>query len=361
MATATMWHDVLGHDGVIDRFRQSLKHGRLASSYLFLGPSGVGKRTFALRLAQALLCQATDPEELDFCGNCESCRLMAAQNHPDLDFVALPEGKRRLPVELFLGDRDHRNQEGLCHNISMRPMMGRRRLALIDDADHLTVESSNCLLKTLEEPPPGAVLILLATSRSRLLPTILSRSQVVRFQPLSTQVLERLLVEQQIAADAQQAGSLSPHCQGSLAVARELSDPDWWELQQWLLPKLAPACFDSISLTVRVNEFVNQAGKVADARRQRLRAVFQMVAAHFREVLRLACQGDYHDQSLDSAAAQQATELGPFAQQSAIMILDRCIEAEIQLDRNANQATLLECWLDDLAGTLATTEPGAIV
>ena len=351
-----MWHGILGHDCAVERFRQSLQHGRLASSYLFLGPSGVGKRAFALKLAQALLCQTRDPAELDPCGECESCRLAVAQNHPDLDIVQLPEGKRRLPVELFLGDRDHRNQEGLCHNISLRPMLGRRRVAVIDDADHFTTESSNCLLKTLEEPPMGAVLILLATSRSRLLPTILSRTQAVRFEPLSTEVLGQLLVEQQITADEPEAGKLAPHCRGSLAVARELADPDWWELQQWLLPQLAPSSFDSMRLAARINEFVSQAGKAADARRQQLRAVFQMVAAHFREVLRHACQEQPDSLSSNTTAAQQTLELGHSARQCAILILDRCLEAELQLDRNANQATLLECWLDDLAGILTTSE-----
>ncbi len=356
-----MWHGILGHDAVVERFRQSLRHGRLASSYLFLGPSGVGKRAFALKLAQALLCQSREPEELDPCGECESCLLAVAENHPDLDLIQLPEGKRRLPLELFLGDREHRNQEGLCHNISLRPMLGRRRVAVIDDADHFTIESSNCLLKTLEEPPPGAVLILLATSRSRLLPTILSRTQAVRFEPLSTEVLQQLLVEQQITADPEQAAKLAPHCQGSLTVARELADPDWWELQQWLLPQLAPSRFDSMRLAARINEFVSQAGKAADARRQQLRATFQMVAAHFRELLRLACHEQSEGLPSDSTAARQAEELGHSARQCAIMILDRCLEAEIQLDRNANQATLLECWLDDLAGILAASETAAPV
>ena len=356
-----MWHGILGHDAVVEQFRHSLEQGRLASSYLFLGPSGVGKRAFALKLAQALLCQSKDPALLDPCGQCEACLLATAANHPDLDLVQLPEDKRWLPVELFLGDRDHRNQVGLCHNISLRPMLGRRRVAVIDDADYLTIESSNCLLKTLEEPPQGAMLILLATSRGRLLPTILSRTQVVRFRPLETAVLEQLLVEQQIAAGPQQASLLAAQCQGSLDRARELADPAWWDLQQWLPPQLAPARWDSTRLAERINEFVNSAEQAADARRQRLRAVFQMVAAHFRELLHLACQAGLAKCSPETETVKQARELGPFAQQSAITALDRCLEAEVELDRNANQATLLECWLDDLAGIVRAPATGVLV
>lgn len=355
-----MWQGILGHDEVVEQIRQSLVHGRLASSYLFLGPNGVGKRAFALKLAQALLCQANDPADLNPCGECEACLLAVAGNHPDLDIVQLPKDKRALPVELFIGDRDHRNQEGLCHNISLRPMLGSRRVAIVNDADYLTTESSNSLLKTLEEPPPGAVLILLATSRGRLLPTILSRTQVVRFSPLEEAVLGALLLDQQIVADAKQAHLLAAHSGGSLERARELADPAWWDLQQWLPGQLSASRWDSFRLAERISEFVAQGGQEADARRQRLRSVFQMVAAHFREILHHACQGEMAQAPPQSEAFHHANELSPFAQQCAISALERCLEAEIELDRNANQATLLECWLDDLSRTLQVPATSAV-
>ncbi len=347
-----MWQGILGHDDVVERFRQSLAEGRLASCYLFLGPEGVGKRTFALKLAQALLCQNAESDSLTTCGNCESCMQAVAENHPDMDVVRLPEGKRRMPVELFLGDRDHRHREGLCHNIALRPQLGRRRVAIIEDADHLTVESSNCLLKTLEEPPAGAVLILIATSRSRLLPTILSRTQVIRFQALSTDVLEKLLVEQQIVSDSQQARAIAQNANGSLHRGRELADPELRDLREPLLSQMASAGFDSVSCAALLTDFVNQAGKSPEARRQRLRSVFHLIGNHFRELLRLSCSPEESSVSAPESASRHLQLLGPAAQSSALAALDRCLEAEIQLDRNANQATLLECWLDDLAGLL---------
>ena len=160
--------------------------GGLASTYLFVGPEGIGKRRFALALAKALLCPNTAADPLEPCGHCESCRLFDAGNHPDLDVVSLPKDKSTLPLDLFIGDKDHRNQDGLCHRISLRPFLGGRKIAIIDDADHFSAESANCLLKTLEEPPPRSLLILIGTSPSRQLPTIRSRSQVVRFRPLSS-------------------------------------------------------------------------------------------------------------------------------------------------------------------------------
>jgi len=349
-----MWHGIHGHDDVVHRLRQSLAHGRLASSYLFLGPAGVGKHTFARKLAQALLCQNASDQNatkglLDPCGRCESCLLVESDNHPDLDLIGLPAGKLRLPVELFLGDRDHRHQQGLCHNISLRPKLGKRRLAIIDDADHLTIESANCLLKTLEEPPRGTVLILIGTSRSRQLPTILSRVQVVPFKPLPIEVVSKLLREQEITADPTHASVLAECSAGSLRTAIELADPELWALQQQLLPQLLPTAFDSVRLASELIALVNQAGKEANARRQRLRAIFRMVGDLFRSVLRTSCRVSDDHSDMHAGVVEAWLRLGPVAESSALAVLDRCLEAESQLDRNANQATLLECWLDDLA------------
>ena len=124
---------------------------------------------------------------LDPCETCPSCTMVLAGTHPDLDVVGKPADKAFLPLELFIGDREHRRQEGLCHNISLKPFMGGRKIAVIDDADFLNAEGANCLLKTLEEPPPQSVLILIGTSPAKQLPTIRSRCQLVRFRPLAAE------------------------------------------------------------------------------------------------------------------------------------------------------------------------------
>ena len=344
-----MWQDILGHDAVLERFRQSLAHNRLASSYLFLGPAGIGKRTFALQLAKSLLCQDLNTDSLSACDVCESCRLFTANNHPDLDFVGLPAGKTKLPVDLFIGDRAHRNQEGLCHSISLRPLLGQRRVAIIDDADFLTTESSNCLLKTLEEPPPGALLILIGTSRSRQLPTILSRTQVIRFQPLATNHLQELLIRLELAEDAIEAEKLTRISEGSLQRATELANSQFWEMQQQVLPLLSQDPFDSHRLVSVLTEFVNLAGKEASSKRQQLRLILQLAGSHFRQCMLANC-GSQNPYS-------HSHELHP---EIALAALDRCLEAEIELDRNANQATLLECWVDDLADILLNSASGAL-
>jgi len=334
-----MWQGVYGHDDIAEQFRQTLTVGRLASTYLFIGPEGVGKRTFALKLAQALLCMENDPARLEPCGQCESCRLVAVGNHPDLDVIGLLPGKRELLIRQFIGEDETRNREGLCHNLALRPMLGQRRVAIIDDADWLRIESANCLLKTLEEPPPGAVIILIGTSRSRQLPTLLSRAQIVRFMPLPPDAMRELILTEGFAADEEAATKLAERSGGSLARARDLADAALWEMRDRFFAQWNVGDLDVSRLVRELDEFINAAGKEADARRQRFRQFLGLVADAFRQSLRATAAAD----SIDEAT---------------LAALDRCLEAEEQIDRNANQSTLLESWIDELDALLGRrTEP----
>ena len=329
-----MWQGLEGHDEVVDRFRKTLRRGRLASTYLFVGTAGVGKRTFALRLAQSLLCNQVPDEELTYCGECESCNLAAAGTHPDLLVAQLPEGKSTLPIELFIGDREHRHQAGLCHHFSLRPFLGNRRIAVIDDVDHLSQESANCLLKTLEEPPPDSLLILIGTSPSRQLPTIRSRAQLVRFNPLSRETFLRLVTANGIAEDLDAAGRLAESSNGSLERARQLAAPELWEFRAILSRSLDQSEVDSVKTAQLVSDFVDEAGKQASVRRARLKMVLQFAADFYREKMR----NDHRVETLDQ--------------------LDHCLKAAEYVDRNANQATLIQWWTTQLGPRkLASAHP----
>lgn len=332
---------------MVQRFRRTLDRGRLASTYLFVGPAGIGKRRFALKLAQALLCTESSEASLEPCGRCVSCRLLAAGNHPDLDVVGMPAGKTRLPISLFLGDSEHRYQEGLCHRISLKPVVGRRRVAVIDDADHFNQESANCLLKTLEEPPPHLLLILIGTSPSRQLPTILSRSQVVRFRPLDTETVARILVHSGAAADAGQAAGLAEHSEGSVERARELADPELWEFREHLLRELASGRADCVRLARAIQTFVDEAGAPATARRDRLRTLVSFAVDLYRAALRAQLGGPTTSDQTIGAVLSAANGLGEVGQ--CTEALDTCLEAIEQVDRNANLGLVIQNWCECLA------------
>lgn len=329
-----MWHGILGHDAVVEQFRRTLAAGRLASTYLFVGPAGIGKKRFALELAKCVLCRATNDSALEACGECESCRLFAAGNHPDLEVVGLPPDKSELPISLFVGDDQHRNQEGLCHRIALKPFLGGRRVAIIDDADHFNAASANCLLKTLEEPPPHSLLVLIGTSPARQLPTIRSRSQVVRFQPLAAEDVARILLDSGVAADSQHAARLAAVSEGSIEKATELADPALGEFRGLLQKALSAAPLDSNRLGRMIQAFVDEAGKEPSRKRDRLRTVVGFAVEHYRTEL------------WESAPGGESSWIN----ENLVQSLDACLTALEQIDRNANLGLVVQNWCEEMAG-----------
>ncbi|HWA97176.1 MAG TPA: DNA polymerase III subunit [Pirellulales bacterium] len=344
-----MWQGIEGHDAIVDMFRRTLERGRLASTYLFVGPSGVGKRTFAHRLAQALLCRASPAQRLEPCGRCESCLMAQAGTHPDILEVAKPADRAEIPVRLLIGAGERRMQEGLCHDLWQKPLPGSRRIAVIDDADDLNEEGANCLLKTLEEPPPGAVIFLIGTSAQRQLPTIRSRAQLVRFQPLEPATVARLLVERGMVADEAEAARIAQYSDGSLERAGELLDADYWTFRRTWLAELADPRASVLEASKQLLAFVEEAGKEAAARRKRLRQAIDLTTDFFMELARVLAGAPNLGDDEIRRASQRRSETWLTGDEGALEAAARCLEAREQVERYVNQATLVECWLDDLA------------
>ncbi len=342
------WQGIEGHDDVVTSFQRALARGRLASTFLFLGPEGIGKRSFAIKLAQALLCPQSPLADLRPCGSCPSCAQVQAGTHPDLHLVTRPPEKNVIPVDVFIGQREKRGQEGLCHDISLKPLMGGRRVAILDDADYLAVEGANALLKTLEEPPPNSVLILIGTSGEKQLPTIRSRCQNVFFQPLNEAVLARLLVQQGIVDDQAGAQRLAPHAGGSLTAARELANKELWEFRARLLSSLARQPMESVALSAETAAFVDAAGKEAPPRRARARQVIAFAEDFYCQLHRsLSGISPIGDDQL-RRSVDTARQYWRGGAEAAADCSERCLDALEHIDRNANLINVLTCWLDNL-------------
>jgi DNA polymerase III subunit delta' len=344
-----MWHGIVGHDKIVEQFRRALKRGRLASSFLFAGPSGIGKRSFAQKLAQALLCEARSEEALDPCEQCPACQQVHAGTHPDFNMVAKPADKSFIPLDLLIGDKEHRRREGLCHHIALKPLMGGRRIAVVDDADYLNAEGANALLKTLEEPPPRSVLILIGTSPAKQLPTIRSRCQMVRFQPLDAGAIAQLLIGQGIVKDPSEAERLAQHSEGSMERAAELADAELWTFRNALYQRLAAETLDSVSLSRVTQKFVESAGKEAAPRRERLHLVVGFAADFYRQLMRAQNGCNQSEDNEANRFITEALERQSVDPEKTAARLDRCLQADQQIDRNANQSTLIEAWLDSLS------------
>src|SRR5262249_51235353 len=150
------WQRVLGHDAHVEEFTRAVRRGRLAHAYLFVGPEGVGKRLFATELAKALLCEAPPADQsLQACDRCPACVQVDAGTHPDFAYTRRPAEAHDFPVEIM---------REVCRSFALKSARGRGRVIILDDVDDLNDASANCFLKTLEEPPPRSVLILIGNS-----------------------------------------------------------------------------------------------------------------------------------------------------------------------------------------------------
>lgn len=339
------WQGIEGHDSIVERFIQADARGRVAGSFLFIGPHGVGKGSFALALAKALLCEAPRPG-LEPCGGCRSCLQSAAGTHPDIDIVCKPEDRATIPIELLIGDAEHRMREGLCWRLLLKPALGGRKVAILLDADHLSEEAANCLLKTLEEPPDNAVVILVGTSLERQLPTIRSRCQIVRFRPLSTDAVMRILAGEVGPTELNEASlrMAAASSAGSLVRARLLLDQEVASFRDRLIGLLVTRPLRGVDLARDTISFVEAAGKDAPPRRARLRIVFESAVEFYRAALQRAVP-------LDGAGVTtaEAAIAGPAARwqgdaDEASAAISRTLDALDALERNANLAILVDAW-----------------
>ena len=346
------WNSVHGHGDQVERIRHALERGRMATALLFVGKQGIGKRRFATELAKSVLCDHNDERQFSACGSCESCQQIDASTHPDLLVVEKPADKAFIPVESFIGDREHRMREGLCHDIQLKPFSGGRKIAVIDDADFLNEEGANCLLKTLEEPPPQSIIILIGTSAQRQLPTIRSRVQTIRFDPLPANDVKQILVEQDLLSDSADAERLSLASGGSVRTAIDLSEPDVWEFRQSWFEHLASRDPGGDDFAKVFGRFVDAAGSESAAKRARLRMAADWAVDFFHAVM---VKEPDADPVLQQAMSQWDAHTSPGSADAAADCAERCIDVRQQIAANANQTTLIETWLAEL-GRLSRRE-----
>lgn len=205
---------LLGHGTTLGLLSRAAGAGTLPPSLIFAGPDGVGKRAAAVALAQALNCPTpvapTDRLALDACGECPVCRRIGRGLHPDVTVIE-PGDTGSIKIEVVREE---------IRKTAFKPFEGRRRVIIFNDAENLVDDAQNALLKTLEEPPPGSVLILVTAQPNRLLATVRSRCPVVRFAPLAPADVALWLMRAH-AVPENEARAVAAVTRGSLAAARE--------------------------------------------------------------------------------------------------------------------------------------------
>lgn len=193
---------IYGQPRVREFFRASLASGRVSHAYLFAGPAGSNKTAAAYAFAQALIC------EHNGCRTCDDCRRIERRKHPDVHFYS-PEGAQGYLIEQI---------REIVSSVSLAPIRAHSKIYILDRVDLLGVSAANAFLKTLEEPAPGITFILLGRTREAVLPTIVSRCQVVPFRHIPSSEAAGIL-SQKTGVSAQQARIAIEACNGSISRA----------------------------------------------------------------------------------------------------------------------------------------------
>jgi len=222
-----------------------LQKRSIPHALLFTGIEGVGKKDAALVFAMACNCMGEKPGRSDQfidnfsskkdlpaavnpCGCCRSCRKIESGNHPDI--IRIKPSGTIIKIDQI---------RGFCDTLAMKPYEARVRVVIISDAHSMNPSASNALLKMLEEPPDSSILILTALQTSDLLPTIVSRCQHIRFNPVSVKSIETRLVENQgLAPD--KAAIIAAMANGSISRAFAMSRSNWINRRNWLINAVGP-------------------------------------------------------------------------------------------------------------------------
>lgn len=200
--------------GAVSILKKSIAGGRVASSYLFIGMPGVGRKTTALAFAAALNCRELKD---DACGSCSSCRALQNESHPDIRVWRKHKNKKEFTIDLV---------RELMASLMLKPYLGGWKVVIIDGADSMNWQAANAFLLTLEEPPPSSVIILVAENQHMLPETVVSRCQKIYFKPLCESAITEMLLSKGEAAE-DEARLAAVMAEGSFAAASDFISEPW--------------------------------------------------------------------------------------------------------------------------------------
>lgn len=320
--------DILGHERIVDVLMRSLRTGKTAHSYIFEGVSGCGRRKTAMTLIQALFCTVL-PD--DACGGCPSCRKVAGGNHADIHFIEPLPDKRDISIDQL---------RAMQRELSLRPYEATRKACIIEPAERMNVYSANSLLKTLEEPPGDALIILLTENAGMLLPTVRSRCQLIRFSHLSPEHIQTLLERSGIDAGA--ASLAAPVSGGSMRQAIGLDNEALVARREAVLKALETVDIDRIATVFDASEEL-YVPKDRDATVETL----DMMLSFFRDAVNLAAGSSEILNRNIRPAIESISKRRSFSRN--LELLNMIFETRRAVQRNANEKLALDTLLMNIA------------
>jgi DNA polymerase III subunit delta' len=320
--------NLVGHDWATRILTQHIKNGSVKHAYLFCGLDGIGRRSLALRFAQALICPNAR-ETGEPCLSCSSCQRMSRMQHPDLFVISVPENRKEISIDQV---------RALQHDLSLAPYEAPSRIGLLLDFQNASDEAQNSMLKTLEEPSSRVVLLVTASRPEDLLPTIASRCEVILLRPASVDEIS-LALEKQTGigkTDADKLARLSNGCYGQALAMQQ--NPEKVIRANTLIDGMLQA------MTLPLRDRFAYAEELAPRKtstRESLQGVFRIWISFWRDALIIASQAKtpiIHNE-YEAALRSLASEI-PLSEIHAQ--LSRLEDGFDQLDKNANTRLLTE-------------------
>jgi len=328
------FQNIIGQERAINYLLKSIMQNKIASSYIFNGKEGVGKKTTAIEFAKCINC-LNITENYQSCENCPSCKKINKKICPDVKIIE-PE-KDRLKIEQI---REFRK------DISMKPFENKKRIYIINNAEELTIDAANCLLKTIEEPPEFAVIILICSNINSILPTIISRCRVLYFRTISSLKIEKTILERN-GSMKNKAKIIAKIARGSIGKALDiLADTDFLNRRNKVLNQLAEIIPGKID-----GEILNRKEKIfSDANHSK--EIMEIILLWYRDLLiikELNCpQYIVNDDRL--ALLIDTAKL--YSKKMLIDILNYLLQVQEYLKKNANKNILFESLIIKLSGVV---------
>lgn len=321
---------IIGHAKPKALLREAVAKNKLGHAYLFRGPDGVGKKRAALALAAYINCKS--PVDNDACGRCPSCRKYLSGSHPDLILIE-PDG-----TAIKIGQ-----VRELKHQLTFPPLEAKVRVVILEDIHTMRREAANSLLKTLEEPAPDNLLILTADLAGEILPTILSRCQIIPFGPLAPNEMAMMLMQEDDMNESA-ALTLAAVSEGSLGRANFLLQENLLALQQEVVEVLLLGSNNQAEAIPRIFRLSEKTA----ALKENVREFLALLRLWYRDLILIATGASQTSVAFSDQIASRPEVTQNWSLSCLYEKINRIEKAERQLLRNCNRTLVLETLFFDL-------------